>query len=121
MPLFHAMSVGLFRAPHYNSSPITFMFTGFQAGLLAPPHERHRLEPIRLLSLVQMRWTRRNPPGPFAFPPAFSCPYDRVCMIEISGMNKATTMVPTTTARKMIRIGSMMDVMAATALSMSSS
>ncbi len=42
-------------------------------------------------------------------------------MIETSGMNSAITIVPTTTARKMISSGSMIDVIAATALSTSSS
>lgn len=42
-------------------------------------------------------------------------------MMEIIGMNSATTMVPTTTARKMIKSGSMIEVIAPTALSTSSS
>ena len=42
-------------------------------------------------------------------------------MIETSGMNRAMTIVPTTTAKKMISNGSMIEVMAATALSTSSS
>ena len=48
-------------------------------------------------------------------------PPPREDMMEISGMKRAMTMVPTTTARKMISIGSMIEVMEATALSMSSS
>ena len=42
-------------------------------------------------------------------------------MMETRGMKRAMTMEPTTTARKMMRRGSMMEVMEATALSTSSS
>ena len=42
-------------------------------------------------------------------------------MMEIKGMNKAITIVPTINASKMIKIGSIILVNAATALSTSSS
>ena len=45
----------------------------------------------------------------------------RPLMMLINGMNKAMTIVPTTTARKTIMIGSSMEVSAATELSTSSS
>lgn len=47
--------------------------------------------------------------------------FDSPPMIWMSGMNRAMTIVPTTTARKTMRTGSMIEVMAATALSTSSS
>ena len=59
----------------------------------------------------------RSPPFP---PPPSSLP-PMLLMSTISGRNKAMTMLPTTTARNTIMIGSRSEVMAETALSTSSS
>jgi hypothetical protein len=58
-----------------------------------------------------------SPPSPFL--PSLSEP--SLSMRVMSGRNKAMTMLPTTTARKTIMIGSSNEVMADTALSTSSS